>query len=532
MGELRKLRFGTSENVITPYTAADNSVVVNESGHTIKVNTNIIATKDSVDLVRDDLTNLEDRVEDIGIGLYGAKWDQLANKLKRLHQAHDITTDTSNFGHFGSVNQNYENPFDSIYPWSEMFVCNVDMVKYRSGSYSLKECISAAYGDPDFTYVGTVDRFVGRYRPEFWYKSAEDDDGNVYYYVSQFDRHGFTHAPERIDGISFCIDAGDNKVTTGSGIPLTNITVAQIHARAKESGFTLHDIHSIDEIIILYLVEYANMNAQEALGDGCSSCFRENAADTISNVSVRNGETTFTINDSAMGQYMQVGCQIDIGTAVGAVTYRGLIKSYTVSGSAYTITLDRELAISNGMIASVHGFSACEYDMIGASVGNASGYIGVKGKANVFYRGAQLFGNRYSYILGIYREHDTNRIWLCPDNLDPDDYDALNTTVHKDTGVSLPVLETGDWQTVGGNAQRLEGVSAFMVTGISQGNSASPVGDRQWVPENTRYDTILLFGCSAGNGWACGVFGGNWYVTSGYSYWLYAGLPVLKQNPL
>lgn len=567
MGELKKLRIGGTENVITPYTAADNTVVIDATAKTVRVNTDAIATKASVDAVKSDITDLRgdvaalqndvndlqsdvttldedvtqlkedlseltDRVIDIGdnttLGLYGAKWDRLTNRLTRLFQAADITMDTTNFCHKGALNANYDNPFDSIYPWSEMAVCNVDLTKYRSGNYSLKDCITAVYGDPDFTYKGTETVFVGRYRPEFWYKSMEDGDGNVYYLVSQIERTGFEHAPEAIDGISFCVDAGNSKVTAGSGIPLTNIAVSQIHARAKNSGFTLQDIYTIDQQIILYLVEYADMNIQNAIGDGCSSCYRENDADTISNVTVENGETTFDVTDSAMAQYMQVGCQIDIGATRGAVTYKGLIKAYSVSGTTYTITLDRELAVTNGMFASVHGFSACEYDMIAESIGNASGYIGTNNKANAFYRGALLYANRYSYILGIYRQTGTNRIWLCPKDLDSDDYDAINTSVHSDTGVALPTLSTGAWQTVGGNAQRIEGLSAFMATGESSGSSASPVGDQQYVPISTAGNTILLFGCRAPSGWACGVFGGTWDTAAGYSYWGSAGLPILK----
>lgn len=477
----------------------------------------------------DDLkTALSELQNNTDVGLYGVRWDRLTNLLTRLNQAKDITTDTTNFCHKGSINANYSNPFDSIYPWSEMAVCDVDLTKYKSGNYTLKECITAVYGDPDFTYEGSNTNFVGRYRPEFWYASFEDDDGNVSFYVSQIERKGFKHAPEAIDGISFCIDDKNGGVTAGADIPLTNIAVSAIHTRAKNSGFALQDIYTIDQQIVLYLVEYANMNIQAAIGDGCSSCYRENDADAISNVTVGNGETTFDITDSAIAAYLLPGCQLDIGATRGAVTYRGLVKSYTANGTTYTITLDRELAVTAGMIASVHGFSACEFDMLGESVGSASGYIGTNGKANAFYRGALLYANRYNYVLGIYRRQNTNHLWICPDGVDPNNYDALNTTVHEDTGTALPDLAAAAWVTVGGNAQRIDGLAAFMATGTSSGNSTSPVGDQQYVPLITAGNTILLFGCFAYNGWYCGVFGGLWSGTAGYSTWNHAGLPILK----
>ena len=483
---------------------------------------------------KNDIAELKDDVDQIqnntDVGLFGALWDRTTNLLTRTRNAKGITTDTTNFCHKGTINANYDNPFDKIYPWAEMVVCNVDLTKYRSGNYSLKDCITAVYGDPDFTYYGDDTNFVGRYRPEFWYNSIEDENGNIEFLVSQIEREGFTHAPEAIDGISFVVDdgSGNNKVTSGANVPLTNIAVSQIHARAKASGFTLQDIFTLDQQIILYLVEYANMNSQAAIGDGCSSCYRENAADVISNVSVVDGVSVFEVG-SGMSSVMHVGAQLDFGTSTGAVTYRGLIKSFELNSGVYTVTLDRELAISDGLHVSGHGFGSCEFPLLGESIGNASGYLGTAQKANAYYRGVVLYANRYSYTLGVYRQTGTNRIWICPDGVDPDDYDALNVNVHKDTGVALPDLETAAWQTVGGNAQKMEDVKAFLLTGPSSGSSSSPVGDQQYVPLASAGNTILLFGCNANNGWYCGLFGGYWLSSAGNSYWLYAGLPILKK---
>ena len=464
--------------------------------------------------------------------LYGAKWDRLTNKLTRTRDAAQITTDITNFKHSGTVNANYNNPFDVIYPWSDMQLVNVDMTKYRAGTYTLEECIKSVYGNADFTYFGTKDLFVGRYRPEFWYRSSEDPAGNVEFLISPVQRAGFTHAEPCIDGISFAIDADGTYITSGAGVPLTNIQVQQIHSRAKTSGFTLQDINSIDAQIMLYLVEFADMNIQNALGNGCSDCYRQNAADTVASVSVGSGTTTITINDSALSGVIYVGAQLSFGTSVGATTYKANVKSFTVSGSTYTIVLDKELSsLTTGMYASVHGFMSCEFPYLGQNVGNGSGYIGTNGKANAFYRGTLLYANRYSYILGIYRQQNTNHLWVCPSGVDPDDYDALNTSYHLDTEVALPTLTAAGWQTVGGNAQRIPSLSGFMATGESSGSSSSPVGDQQYVPLPTAGNAILLFGGFAVNGWVCGVFCGVWDGGASASYWYCAGLPLLK-NPL
>lgn len=519
----------------TATTAKDDAVSAKTAAETAQAGAETAAAsvQSSAEQITQNATDIEElknTLSDLQFksGLYGAKWDRTTNLLTRTRDAVGITTDTTNFVHKGTINANYSNPFDQIYPWSEMKVVDIDLDMYRSGNYTLKQCIIAVAGDPDFTYEGSDKVFVGRYVPEFWHAKIADESGDEYL-VSQFARKGYKHVDEYVRGISFAIDDGNGGVTSGSDIPLTNIAVSAIHTKAKNSGFTIMDIDILDAEIMLYLVEFANMNSQNALGDGCSSCYRENDVDAISNVVVGDGVTTFDITDSAEVQYMHIGAQMDIGTTRGAVTYRGVIKAFEIDGSTEHITLDRELAVTDGMIASIHGFSACEFNLTDANVGSMSGYIGTNGKNNAWYRGALLYANRYNYILGIYRQQNTNHIWTCPDGVDPNDYDALNTNVHEDTETALPILEVGAWQTVGANAQNIDGLSAFMATGVSSGSSASPVGDQQYIPVASTGNTILLFGCSANGGWSCGVFGGSWGYPSGSSSWYGAALPVLKK---
>lgn len=484
-----------------------------------------------------DLNRMEDGIDyavdkaDNG-GLYGVRWDRTTNLLTRIKDAENITTDTTNFKHSGTFNPNINNPFDLLYPWSDIKVCNVDLTAYAalSSGDSVRDCITAVYGDPDFTYFGSDSLFVGVYIPEFWYWSEEDSSGKVSFYISTNNRVGFKHHEEEIRGISFAIDAGNSKVSSGAGVPLANVAVSTIHSRAHNQGFTITDIFSDDAVIMLYLVEYANMNAQAALGDGCSSCYRENAADVIANLDNSGTETVFEVTDSVLSSLIYKGTQVDFGASVGATTYKAVVKDFAVSGDTYTITLDRKLSdLTNGMYMSVHGFATCEFPYIGQSVGNGSGYIGTNSKANAYYRGMMLWGNRYRYTLGIYRESGTNHIWVCPDGVDPDNYDALNTSVHQDTETVLPVMGSGAWLTVGGNAQRIAELCGFMATGTSSGSSSSPVGDQQYVPQNSAGNTILLSGGVANYGWACGLFCGYWNGGAGYSWWDVAASPLLKK---
>lgn len=462
--------------------------------------------------------------------VYGAKWTRLTSKCVRTHDAAEITTDISNFCHKGSINSNYNNPFDSIYPWSDIKVVNADLTVYGGlgADDDIKDCITAVYGDPDFTYFGSATNFVGVYIPEFWYWSGEDTNGAVTFCISTSPKLGYKHHKEEIRAISFAVDAGNSKVTSGAGIPLTNVAVSTIHSRAHTQGFTLTDIDSDDAVICLFIVEYADLNGQSAIGDGCSSAYRQDAADVIANVDNTGDVTVFDVTDSALASALFVGADVDFGSTLGATTYKGIVTNISASGTTYTITLDRKIAdLANGMDMSIHGIATCEFPYIGQSLGNMSGYLGTNGKANAYYRGMVLWGNRYRYTLGIYRQTNTNHLWICPDGVDPDDYDALDTAHHQDTGVTLPNVE-GAWLTVGGNAQRIPGLCGFMATGTSDGSSTSPVGDQQYVPAITAGNTILLSGGFANAGWFWGLFCGGWADGAGISYWSCAGSPLLK----
>lgn len=58
MGELRKLRLGNAENVVTPYTAGDETIIIDETTRQIKVNPEEIATQDDLSDVKEDLNQL------------------------------------------------------------------------------------------------------------------------------------------------------------------------------------------------------------------------------------------------------------------------------------------------------------------------------------------------------------------------------------------------------------------------------------------------------------------------------------------
>ena len=106
---------------------------------------------------------------------YGARWNKTQAQMTRLYDAASFPTAITNFAHRGSVNANYSNPFDSIYPWAGIKLCNISIDLYRNlaAGDSITKCVTAWEGDVDFSYNDA--NGVWRYRPEFWGKSWEDD---------------------------------------------------------------------------------------------------------------------------------------------------------------------------------------------------------------------------------------------------------------------------------------------------------------------------------------------------------------------
>ena len=470
-----------------------------------------------------DFTEVLERVKAIkayadGVKIYGVAWDKTTSAMSRLYDAADITTDTTNFVYSGSVNENYNNPFDDIYPWSECKQCNVDLDLYRAlePGEDIRNCVVAWYGDPDFTTKGS-NGFVGRYTPEFWHYGYEGPEGKV---ILIADGHveGFIHHRASIRSHGFAVDDGNDGVTSNDGQPLTNVAGSTIHSRAKAGGMTLEDIYEFDANAALYMVEFADTSAQAKLGDGCSNCYSQSS--TPLTESTTNSLTVKL--PASMKPYCISGATLDFGASSGAVVEanRRTVASVTDIDSSYIlVTMDKPLSTTTSMYPSIHGKDNSD------SIGNKSGYIGTNTKNNAWYRGMILYGNRYRYVLGAYRQTGTNHFWLC-DPETTDNYDALNTTDHIDTGITQYTSASASWQQVadyGISEGKLSSIG--MITG-----AGSLTGDSQYCPLPTTGNTVALAGGGASNGVACGVLCFNWGSAASSSYWYNAGALLLKSK--
>ncbi len=462
----------------------------------------------------------------VGVHHYTARWDKATASLTRLNDAEGITTTVTNFKHSGSVNANYSNPFDNIYPWAGRKLCNIDIDVYYglSSGDSIRKAVKAWEGDPDFSYDDADGVWV--YTPEFWGKSW--DDGTYRYFdVTDAPLGGYVHYEEDIMGrwhgrsVSRQIDGTEKTVLIPSvGMPAKRIAMSTMHGYAKNAKMTVDDIFTLDGNILLAIVEFASMNLQSAIGSGVSSLYRQ-SSDTIQEAATAS--TVVKVLKANAGTVIP-GAIFDIGTSNGGVEVGSYIVVSTATDASDStlldVTLNEAVTVTTAHFWSVHGLS----NVADADIGSKSGYIGPDGQSNVYYRGAVIYGNLWFYILGAYRD-SSNKVWLAHDRAEADAADALNTGVHIDTGITLAT--TGGYIQTLAQLSRSDLISIAPICTAVGGSASAPVGDYHYI-NATAGNTILLCGGHATNGTHDGPLCGYWNTAASYAYWNISARPHLK----
>lgn len=500
---------------------AGNIAVLDAGGSLVDSGESVVSIKEYVAQAIVDLPNVRH---------YGARWNKTQAQMVRLYDAAAFPTTTTNFGHFGSVNSNYSNPFDSIYPWSGIRLCNIDINLYANlgAGASITKCVKAWEGDPDFSYED--ENGVWRYRPEFYGKSWEDGTYR-YFDVSEKAIGSYVHYPEAIVGrwhgraVALTIDDTEKTCLIPSvGMPAKYIAMNTLHTYAKNYGATLDSIYSIDADNLLCIVEYATMNTQKAIGNGIMSMYRQSAdliAEDVTNSAV------VKVLASAASAFCIPGAIFDIGTSDGGKqvgSYYVVSVQANIGDAQYLdVTLNEAVTVTAANYWSVHGM----INKADEAIGSKSGYIGTNGKCNSYYRGIVLFGNMFFYILGAYENAADRHIWIANSDEESDDYDALNTNVHYDTGLVLPT--SGGYTKKLGMLPRSGLLSVPVFCTETGGDSNNPVCDYFWNGTQT-YNTVLIRGGGASSGSYGGAFYGSWDGAASDSHWYIAARPRLK-NP-
>ena len=447
---------------------------------------------------------------------YTVQWDMANAQCVRLNDASSITTVTTNFKHSGSVNDNYDNPFDDIYPWSGRKLCNIDVDTYRSLSAEddITDCVTAWEDDDNFSYDDQYGVWV--YTPPFFGRSYTL--GN-YRYFDVTDENTLNNIayPAMITGRWH---GADVTLTIGGtskhcnlpvkGMPMANVTLQNQHSYANNYGASLVDIYKLDASALLYIVEFANMNSQNSVGSGVSDMYVQSLR-ISANVTNSNTITLTASNARAI-----VGAIIDIGTSDGGFD---IARSYITSVSGATLTLADPVTATTAHYVSIHGMINIE----DSEIGSKSGYIGTNGRSHAYYRGEVLWGNKWQYILGAYRQTG-GKLWIAEEG-DTDNYDAVNTSAHIDTGLTLPAVNA-DWYYEE-NLGLCEGLSAPPFISETGGNSSNPVGDASYIPLSTAGNTVCVSGGPSSDGTRAGLFCVAWNRTASYSHWSHGPRPSL-----
>ena len=458
---------------------------------------------------------------------YTVRWDQQNAQMVRLNDAAHITTTTTNFKYSGSVNPAYNNPFDRIYPWSGRKLCNISLADYmalQSGD-NIKDCVTHWEGEQGFSYSDPDGVWV--YTPDFYGKSWWHG-GYRYYDVTDGPFEGYIHYPEQISARwrgtaeTRTIGGAEKQIILSKpGMPIKNTALSTIHTYANNAGLTLDNVFSLDASLLLYLVEYANYNAQGAIGSGVSGLYRQ-SSDLIKAAATDSTVVQVEYSSAIVGVCIP-GAIFDIGTSNGGAQVGSFIiqsaERDSQDSTILNVTLDRATTVTSSHYWSIHGL----VNLANGEIGSKSGYIGSNGKADAYYRGEALWGDMFYYVLGAYKS-SSEHVWLTKSAAEADNYDALNTENHLDTGIVL--ASSSDYIKTLDFPDSLDVLSAPSLCTAIGGSSSNPVGDYFYT--TTGNNRILLVGGGAGGGASDGPFYWYWYSSAGASNWYISGRPLLK----
>ena len=335
-------------------------------------------------------------------------------------------------------NENVQNDFDNIYPWSDMKSYNYD---------ANTKNVTAWYGDGNFAFDGSNGEVL-TYIPGFYYK-REVVDGIEYQYISETEQEGYAYSEPFSVGrykISGGTDAFHNSSavsgTTGdvftgkskNGVyPSASATLPKFRESASALGteFSILDYHWY-LLQMLYLVEYADYDSQTKLGKGVSS----NASGAI----IMGGT-------DSLG--MKSGCLINDGAH--SMIYRGIEDIY---GNTFDFLDGINVKAYQAYIN--YDFTTYESDVFDGNY-RALGY------ANKSFTG--VYGNGWITKLGY---DSNNQLIGLPTEIDTTNTDGNNPTGIKDGYIAYPgelVL------MVGGSSTTASESPGFWFSGVAYSSS-------------------------------------------------------------
>lgn len=213
---------------------------------------------------------------------YGAEWDGTSTtKLSRTDDA-EFFTDPVPYVNDGS--ENYGSPFDNIYPWSGMV---------RVYDEEIGEAVKV---------------------PRFWYKLTQAGTKGVKIQIKTKAADGYSVCPA-------CMDRGDGngereyvlvgryhcatgtyKSTTKAN-PAVGVQQSTFRTNIHNLGNNIYmmDFATRFTIWLLYIVEFANWNSQEKIGNGCGNNSNAQAMGYTDSMPYHTGTTQSARNIYGLG---------------------------------------------------------------------------------------------------------------------------------------------------------------------------------------------------------------------------------------
>lgn len=179
-------------------------------------------------------------------------------------------------------------PFDAYAPWNGMKECNLD----SSGA------VYAWKGDSGFS---RSNGYTMVFIPVF-YVATKRNGTKQYFYVSDKPRTGMTKHPGSGKYIGK-YHIGDSIVSKSNTSPFVNSTRSFFRDSAASIGskYHLYDFATYCAIIFLYIVEFADWNAQSKIGNGYANNYSSSAPSGKTDAMVYHTGRETTYGNSAWG---------------------------------------------------------------------------------------------------------------------------------------------------------------------------------------------------------------------------------------
>lgn len=390
--------------------AGDNIVI---EGNIIKVTGGGTAYDDTK--IKEDIKSVDDRLSELEKEVHGIETDEKSiYGIRRLLTDNTSTTwerieDSTDFvaNAKKEVIDDVRNDFDNCYPWREIKSCNVneygDIVSY--------------YGEPDFAFDGSNGEVMTRI-PTFWYKREIIEDNEAkeweYIYIASYEVEGYTKSNSFLVGRYNLSTDINNVAHSIKGNPLkvnTNITTMRSYAKNLSTRYCLLD-YRFFIIQLLYLVEYADFNSQNVLGNGIISYSQ---AKTLIEEENTN---RFIVSSSQLGFY--VGKTIAIGsTGAGQiqVAYGRTITEINDYVSDDGSVKGKEIIFDGEPVNIVTNNTIWGCAQIGGDcdeLGMSSGCLVSDNYHSMIYRGIEnIFGNVSQILDGINIQN--GKTYICKD---------------------------------------------------------------------------------------------------------------------